>query len=82
MTLQDGRSFVGIILNTDIHYDVALVKIDATTLLPAAKLGSSCKLRPGDRVLALGSPLGLKNTVTAGIVRYRTDTKIFTLKSK
>ncbi|XP_071691492.1 putative protease Do-like 14 isoform X2 [Rutidosis leptorrhynchoides] len=68
VTLQDGRSFVGTILNTDIHYDVALVKIDATTPFPAAKLGSSCKLRPGDSVLALGSPLGLKNTVTAGIV--------------
>ncbi|XP_071688895.1 putative protease Do-like 14 [Rutidosis leptorrhynchoides] len=68
VTLQDGRSFVGTILNTDIHYDVALVKIDGATPFSAAKLGSSSKLRPGDSVLALGSPLGLKNTVTAGIV--------------
>lgn len=68
VTLQDGRSFVGIILNTDLHFDIGLVKINATTPLPAAKLGSSCKLRPGDWVLALGSPHSLQSTVTAGIV--------------
>ncbi|KAI3497580.1 hypothetical protein L1887_40314 [Cichorium endivia] len=68
VTLQDGRSFVGTILNTDLHYDVALVKINAATPLPAAKLGSSCKLRSGDWVLALGSPHLLQSTVTAGIV--------------
>lgn len=70
VTLQDGRTFVGTISHADIHYDVALVKIDSNTPLPAAKLGSSCKLRPGDSVFALGCPLGLTNTLTAGIVRY------------
>ncbi|KAJ0079995.1 hypothetical protein Patl1_22568 [Pistacia atlantica] len=45
-------------------------KINSKTPLPTAKLGSSSKLRPGDWVLAVGCPLSLQNTVTAGIVRF------------
>ncbi|KAK2975995.1 hypothetical protein RJ640_024756 [Escallonia rubra] len=68
VTLQDGRTFVGTVLNEDIHSDIAILKITSTTPFPPAKLGSSCKLHPGEWVVAMGSPCSLKNTVTAGIV--------------
>ena len=69
VTLQDGRTFEGTVVNADLHSDIAIVKIYSKTPLPAAKLGSSSKLRPGDWVIAMGCPLSLQNTVTAGIVR-------------
>ncbi|XP_075501952.1 putative protease Do-like 14 isoform X6 [Primulina tabacum] len=68
VTLQDGRTFEGTVVNADLHSDIALVKIKSKTLLPTAKLGSSSMLRPGDLVVAMGCPLTLQNTVTAGIV--------------
>ncbi|KAF2910284.1 putative protease Do-like 14 [Oryza sativa Japonica Group] len=68
VTLQDGREFEGTVLNADRHSDIAVVKIKSKTPLPSANLGSSSKLRPGDWVVALGCPLSLQNTVTAGIV--------------
>ncbi|XP_028770864.1 putative protease Do-like 14 isoform X2 [Neltuma alba] len=68
VTLQDGRTFEGTVVNADLHSDIALVKINSKTPLPAAKLGSSGRLRPGEWVLAIGCPLSLQNTVTAGIV--------------
>ncbi|KAL8553957.1 hypothetical protein ACS0TY_002277 [Phlomoides rotata] len=68
VTLQDGRSYKGTVVNVDLHSDIAIVKIKSKTPLPAAKLGSSSKLRPGDWVVALGCPFTLQNTVTAGIV--------------
>ncbi|XP_028550589.1 putative protease Do-like 14, partial [Dendrobium catenatum] len=68
VTLQDGREFEGTVVSADIHSDIAVVKINSKTPLPSAKLGSSSKLRPGDWVLAMGCPLSLQNTVTAGIV--------------
>ncbi|CAA0816816.1 Trypsin family protein with PDZ domain [Striga hermonthica] len=68
VTLQDGRSFEGTVVNADLHSDIAIVKIKSKTPLPAAKLGNSGKLRPGDWVLAMGCPLTLQNTITAGIV--------------
>lgn len=68
VTLQDGRTFEGTVVNADLHSDIALVKIKSKTPLPTAKLGSSSKLRPGDLVIAMGCPLTLQNTVTAGIV--------------
>lgn len=70
VTLQDGRTFEGTVVNSDLHSDIAIVKIKSKTPLPTAKLGSSSKLRPGDWVIAMGTPLSLQNTVTAGIVRY------------
>lgn len=57
-------------VNADLHSDIAIVKINSKTPLPTAKFGTSSKLRPGDWVVALGCPLTLQNTVTAGIVRY------------
>ncbi|URE38481.1 Trypsin [Musa troglodytarum] len=68
VTLQDGREFEGIVVNADFLSDIAVVKIQSKTPLPAAKLGSSSKLRPGDWVIALGCPLSLQNTITSGIV--------------
>ncbi|RZC67896.1 hypothetical protein C5167_011586 [Papaver somniferum] len=68
VTLQDGRTFEGTVVNADLHSDIAVVKINSKTPLPAAKLGSSIKMRPGDWVVAMGCPLSLQNTVTAGIV--------------
>ncbi|KAK9691914.1 hypothetical protein RND81_09G228400 [Saponaria officinalis] len=68
VTLQDGRTFEGKVLNADLHSDIAIVKINSKLPLPAAKLGSSSKLRPGEWVVAMGCPLSLQNTVTAGIV--------------
>uniref|UniRef100_A0ACD6A2G2 Uncharacterized protein n=1 Tax=Avena sativa TaxID=4498 RepID=A0ACD6A2G2_AVESA len=68
VTLQDGREFEGHVLNADRHSDIAVVKIKSKTPLPAARLGSSCNIRSGEHVVALGCPLSLQNTVTAGIV--------------
>ncbi|XVF31361.1 hypothetical protein REPUB_Repub16aG0139200 [Reevesia pubescens] len=68
VTLQDGRTFEGIVVNADLHSDIAIVKIKSKTPLPTAKLSSSSKLRPGDWVIAMGCPLTLQNTVTASIV--------------
>ena len=54
-------------LGTDPLTDVAVVKVVASRL-PVAPLGDSAKLRPGEWAIAIGNPLGLDNTVTAGII--------------
>ncbi|XVE97821.1 hypothetical protein REPUB_Repub03eG0052000 [Reevesia pubescens] len=68
VTLQDGRTFEGTVVNGDLYYDIAIVKIKSKTPLSTAKLGSSSKLRSGNWVIAMGCPLTLQNTITAGIV--------------
>jgi serine protease Do len=65
--LADGREFRAKRIGADKETDIALIKIDATNL-PYAKLGDSDKLEQGEWVLALGSPFGLQQTMTAGIV--------------
>ena len=67
VTLTDKREFKAKILGADKRSDVALVKIEATGL-PAIKVGDVGRLRVGEWVMAIGSPFGLENTVTAGIV--------------
>ncbi|MFN9629536.1 MAG: trypsin-like peptidase domain-containing protein [Cyanobacteriota bacterium] len=67
VTLPDGRSFAGKVLGADPLTDVAVVKVVATGL-PVAPLGDSSKVRPGEWAIAIGNPLGLDNTVTAGII--------------
>ena len=67
VTLPDGRSFSGKVLGFDPVTDVAVVKVAATGL-PVAPLGDSAKVRPGEWAIAIGNPLGLDNTVTAGII--------------
>ncbi len=67
VTLPDKREFKARIVGADKRTDVAVVKIEATGL-PAVKVGDVSKLRVGEWVMAIGSPFGLENTVTAGIV--------------
>jgi serine protease Do len=65
--LTDKREFKAKVIGADRRTDIALIKIDATGL-PAVKVGDPNKLRVGEWVLAIGSPFGFENTVTAGIV--------------
>lgn len=67
VTLTDKREFKARIVGADKRTDVAVVKIQATGL-PAVKVGDVSRLRVGEWVMAIGSPFGLENTVTAGIV--------------
>ena len=67
VTLTDNREFKAKIVGADKRSDVAVVKIEATGL-PAVKIGDINRLRVGEWVMAIGSPFGLNNTVTAGIV--------------
>lgn len=65
--LNDKREFKAKIIGSDIRTDVALLKIDGKNL-PQLVMGDSNNIRVGEWVLAIGSPFGLDNTVTAGIV--------------
>ena len=65
--LTDGRKFTAKIIGTDPDSDVAVVKVDAKDL-PYLELADSDALEVGEWVLAIGNPLGLSHTVTAGIV--------------
>uniref|UniRef100_A0A182IKI5 Serine protease HTRA2, mitochondrial n=1 Tax=Anopheles atroparvus TaxID=41427 RepID=A0A182IKI5_ANOAO len=65
--LPDGRTFPGTVEHVDPASDLATVHIQCNNL-PTLKLGKSSDLRPGEWVVALGSPLALSNTVTAGVV--------------
>ena len=67
VVLKNGQQLEGQVLGTDSLTDVAVVKIEARNL-PKVKLGNSDQLQPGQWVVAIGNPLGLDNTVTAGIV--------------
>ncbi|MDK1327144.1 trypsin-like peptidase domain-containing protein [Arthrobacter sp. zg-Y1143] len=64
---SDGRVLQATVVGTDPVSDLAVIKVDATDLTPAA-LGDSEKLNVGDTVIAIGAPLGLAGTVTDGIV--------------
>jgi serine protease Do len=67
IVLSDGRSFKARVIGTDSTTDVAVVKIDAKGL-PTLPIGNDEGTRIGDWVLAIGNPLGLDFTVTAGII--------------
>ncbi|MBD3893260.1 Do family serine endopeptidase [Hydrogenophaga sp.] len=67
VTLVDQREFKARVVGADRRTDVAVIKIEATGLSPV-RIGDVNRLRVGDWVLAIGSPFGLENTVTAGIV--------------
>ena len=66
--LKDEREFEAKIIGRDPQTDLALIKIEAKGDLPVASLGRSADLKVGEWVLAVGSPFGLEQTVTAGIV--------------
>ena len=67
VTLTDKREFKARIIGADKRTDVAVVKIQATGL-PVVKVGDVSRLKVGEWVMAIGSPFGLENSVTAGIV--------------
>jgi serine protease Do len=67
VTLADGRKLKAEVVGSDPETDIAVIKIDASGL-PIAVLGDSDKVEQGDWVLAIGSPFGLQQTLTAGIV--------------
>jgi serine protease Do len=66
--LQDRRTLTAKVIGTDPIYDIAVLKVDAGGTLPAVSIGDSRSLKPGQWVLAIGSPFGFDYTVTQGIV--------------
>ncbi len=67
VTLTDKREFKARILGADKRTDVAVVKIEGSGF-PSVRIGDAQRLRAGEWVMAIGSPFGLENTVTAGII--------------
>jgi S1-C subfamily serine protease len=67
VTLKDGRTLDGKVKGIDRVTDVAIVEI-AERNLPSIQIGDSDKIKPGEWAIAIGNPLGLDNTVTAGII--------------
>jgi serine protease Do len=67
ITLSSGQKFRGRVIGADAETDVALVKIDGSGL-PAAPIGDSRNLQPGQWAIALGNPYGFQHTVTQGVI--------------
>src|SRR5438128_270174 len=77
--LVGGERFRGKVIGIDKETDLALIKIDADHDLPVMKFGDSNSVQVGDWVLAIGSPFGLDQTVTAGIIsKKERDSAAFT----
>lgn len=77
--LQSGEKFRGRVIGIDDETDVAVIKIEAGRDLPTVTLGDSNASQVGDWVLAIGSPFGLDQTVTAGIIsKKERETPYFT----
>jgi serine protease Do len=77
--LQSGEELPGKVVGMDEETDVAVIKVNATRELPTVKLGDSTSAQVGDWVLAIGSPFGLDQTVTAGIIsKLQRETPYFT----
>jgi serine protease Do len=70
VTTTAGDEYEAKIVGTDPRTDLALLKIEAKNM-PFAELGDSALVKVGEWVLAIGNPLGMANTVTAGIVSYK-----------
>jgi serine protease Do len=71
VTLTDKREFKAKVIGSDQRTDIAVLKLEVTGL-PKVTLGDSDKVRVGEWVMAIGSPFGFENTVTAGIVSAKT----------
>ncbi|HWL63412.1 MAG TPA: Do family serine endopeptidase [Steroidobacteraceae bacterium] len=67
VTLSDRRELEAKVVGFDRRTDVAVIKVDATGL-PTVRIGDPSRLKPGQWVVAIGSPFGMQNSVTAGIV--------------
>jgi putative serine protease PepD len=65
---SNGKSVPGVLVGRDPYSDIAVLKVAGATRLPALSLGNSASVDVGDPVIAIGSPLGLADTVTSGIV--------------
>lgn len=77
--LLTGERFRGKVIGVDKETDLAIIKIDAPRDLPVMKFGDSNSTQVGDWVLAIGSPFGLDQTVTAGIIsKKERDSQTFT----
>lgn len=68
VTGPDGRRLPADVVGTDPEHDLAVLRIEPAAALRALAIGSSARVRVGEQVLAVGSPLGLSGTVTSGIV--------------
>jgi serine protease Do len=66
--LSDKRKFTAKVIGKDPKTDLAVIKIDAPSDLPVAKLGDSAKIRIGEWAIAIGNPFGLDQTVTVGVI--------------
>ncbi|MBS1149286.1 MAG: htrA [Myxococcaceae bacterium] len=68
IVLADGRQVDAEVIGSDADNDLAVLKVNVKGALPFAKVGTSSDLMIGEKVIAIGSPFGLKKTVTAGVV--------------
>jgi serine protease Do len=68
VVLADGRQLDAEVLGSDAPNDLAVLRVQSSSPLPAAKLGTSADLMIGETVVAIGSPFGLTKTVTSGVV--------------
>jgi putative serine protease PepD len=74
VVFADGKTLSATIVGTDPKSDLGVVKVSGASNLAPAKFGNSDAMQVGDTVLALGSPLGLQGSVTAGIISARDRT--------
>src|SRR5437867_1749707 len=74
--LSDGRKFTAKLVGRDPKTDLAVLKVEAPSPLPAAELGDSDHLRVGQWAIAIGNPFGLDRTVTVGIISATARTRV------